>query len=260
MRYLGDNEATQMSGIGELGELAQGPDGMLYQWVEGIDGLGNPIGFWRKLRRLGKRLVQKAQQVAPLIPGFGPAAAAALKQATPYLQRAGLVGVDGLGALYQAPDGAVYRMEGVGAQDELNGYLADDELQGFADDELHGFADDELQGFAADDELRGFAADDELDGLEADEELSGLYADEDLRGMSDDNELRAAEASEPLTGVDADDDMSGIDEGEELHGLEQGYVRQDGVQGVDAFVPQQPPATRWFTEPGQAPALWKPLW
>ncbi len=39
MRYLGEAESTH------AGEIRQGPGGQLYQWVEGIDGLGNPIGF-----------------------------------------------------------------------------------------------------------------------------------------------------------------------------------------------------------------------
>ena len=35
-------------GIGNyVGEIRQGPDGQLYEWVEGVDGLGNPIGFWK---------------------------------------------------------------------------------------------------------------------------------------------------------------------------------------------------------------------
>ena len=42
--------------------------------------------------------------------------------------------------------------------------------------------------------------------------------------------------------------------------LEQGYVRQDGVNGMEAYVPQRAAATRWFAAPGQSPELWKPLW
>ena len=30
-----------------IGQQRVGPDGRLYEWVEGVDGLGNPIGFWR---------------------------------------------------------------------------------------------------------------------------------------------------------------------------------------------------------------------
>ncbi len=215
-----------------LGEVAMGADGNLYQWMQGVDGLGSPIGFWKKLRKLAKRairyhpaalalraarpLLQKAlpiaQQVAPLIPG----GAAALTAATPILQQAEVAGYDGLGALYQAPDGTMYQVQGL-AEDE--------ELRGFAEDE-------ELRGLDEDEELRGFAEDEELRGLEEDEELRGFAEDEELRGFAEDEELR---------------------------GLDQGYVRE-GVSGLDAYVPQTPPQTRWFTPPAQPPELWKPLW
>jgi DNA-binding CsgD family transcriptional regulator len=145
MRYLGEAELTQIMGIGHLGEVRQGPDGNLYQWTQGVDGLGNPVGFWRKaLKRLGRRVVRGAlplfQQVAPLIPGVGPAAAALriatplLRQAAPVLQQVapadatappaegGTAGW-GLGALYQAPDGALYQVQG---------FADDADLQPFA--------------------------------------------------------------------------------------------------------------------------------
>lgn len=206
MRYLGQDELTQAMGIGYLGEVRQGPDGALYQWVQGVDGLGNPIGFWRALRRLGRRLrpflrraLPIAQMIAPLIPGVGPAAAAALTAATPLLRQAGVAGYNGVGALYQAPDGTLY-------QD---------------------------QGLAEDEELRGLAEDEELRGLDEDEELRGLAQDEELRGLAEDEELR---------------------------GLDQGYVREDGMSGVEAYVPEQSPTTRWFVPPAQPPEIWKPLW
>jgi hypothetical protein len=226
MRYLGEDEPTQVLGIGYLGQVAQGPDGNLYQWVQGVDGLGNPIGFWRKWRRRLRRVVQRAmpfvQQVAPFIPG----GAAALKVATPILQRAGVAGYDGLGALYQAPDGTLYQVQGL-AQDE--------ELRGLAEDE-------ELRGFAEDEELRGLAEDEELRGLDEDEELRGVAEDEELRGFAEDEELR------------------GFAEDEEIRGLDQGYVREDSVSGLEAYVPEQSPTTRWFVPPAQPPELWKPLW
>lgn len=43
-----------------LGEIRQGPDGQLYQWVSGIDGLGNPIGFWKPLVKAGKAITRAA--------------------------------------------------------------------------------------------------------------------------------------------------------------------------------------------------------
>ena len=93
MRHLGEDDVTQMMGIGHVGEVRQGPDGKLYQWVHGMDGLGNPIGFWRGLRKRLRRVVRRAlpvlRQVAPSIPG----GAAALTAATPVLQRASVAGL-----------------------------------------------------------------------------------------------------------------------------------------------------------------------
>ena len=87
MRYLSEDQTTQMMGIGYLGEVRQGPDGNLYQYVQGVDGLGNPIGgFWRRFKRLARRAVRRAlpyvQQFAPLIPGVGPVVSV-LTQAIP---------------------------------------------------------------------------------------------------------------------------------------------------------------------------------
>lgn len=45
-----NTDMTRVMGIGSyVGEIREGPDGNLYQWVERVDGLGNPIGFsWKK--------------------------------------------------------------------------------------------------------------------------------------------------------------------------------------------------------------------
>ena len=222
---LGEDELTQVMGIGYLGEVRTGPDGNLYQWVEGVDGLlGNPIGFWRALRRLGRRLrpfLRRAlpivQQVAPFIPGIGPAVAAGLRVATPILRRAGVAGSDGLGALYQATDGTLYQ----------------------------------VQGLAEDEELRGLAEDEEIRGLEEDEELRGLAEDEELRGIAEEEELR---------GLAEDEELRGISEDEELRGFGQGYVREEGTSGLEAYVPETAPQTRWSVPPSPPPELFKPLW
>ena len=263
---LGADELTQMMGLGTLGEVRAGPDGNLYQWVEGYDGLGNPFGFWKAIRRRVKRFVRKAmpivQNLTPFVPGLGPVVAAGLKTATPYLKQAGVMGVDGLGALYQAPDGSLYQVQGLADEADLRGwnglgalYQAPDgslfQVQGLADDELRawdGLDDDDLRGLDADDELRGFAADDELRGwgLAADDDLNGLDADDELRGFAADEELRG-------WGLAADDDLRGLDDVD-------GYVPDTGMNGLEAYVPEQAPQTRWFTPPGQAPELWRPLW
>jgi hypothetical protein len=309
MRYLGDDEATQMSGIG----LYQGTDGNLYEWVEGVDAWGDSIGFWqgvsqpedsvlsglgalyqapdgtlyqmhglaedaetgteaepeaekepeageeqpmkamgpraqrrrrffrRRPHRPGpgvkggaprkkkggflKKLLPIAKFATRFIPGIGPVASAGLDVAGKLLKRKkGVAGYDGLGALYAAPDGSLYQVQG----------LADEELQGFAEDE-------ELKGFAEDEELRGLAEDEELRGLDEDQELRGLDEDEELRGF------------------DADDDLRGFDEDRAMQGID-GYVRQDGMSGLDAYVPQAPPQTRWHVTPVQVAEIWKPLW
>jgi hypothetical protein len=127
--------------------------------------------------------------------------------ATPLLRQAGVTGYNGLGALYEAPDGTVYQVQG----------LAEDEV---------------MRGLAEEEDLRGLAQDEELRGLSEEEELRGFGEDEELRGFAEDEELR---------------------------GLGQGYVRQD-LSGLDAYVPQRPPSTRWFVPPAQPPEMWKPLW
>jgi hypothetical protein len=227
-------------GIGYVGEIAQGPDGHLYQWVQGVDGLGNPVGFWKRFRRrlrgLTRRLLPLAQRFAPFVPG----GSAALTAATPVLRRAGLTGYDGLGALYQAPDGALYQVQGIDADEDLSGLEQDEELRGLSDEELQGLDDDEeLRGFSEGDELQGMAEDDVLQGFANDDELRGLEQDDDLRGFAD----------EEMQGF-ADEDVQGID----------GYVRQPGMSGLEAFIPDAPRETPWFKAPGQPPPLWSPLW
>jgi hypothetical protein len=211
---MGADDLTQIMGFGSyLGETRVGPDGNAYQWVQGVDGLGNSIGFWKRLRRGLRKFVKKAlpivQQVAPFIPG-GAVVSSALKTATPFLKQAGIAGYDGLGALYQAPDGTLYQMQG----------FADDDMGEYGEDEMAGLADEELQGFA-EDEMGEY----------------GEYGDEKM-------------------GEYGEDEMAGFAEDEVL----QGYVRQDGMNGLAAYVPQQPPSTRWFQQPGQAPKIWEAPW
>jgi len=129
---------TDLMGIGSyVGEIREAPDGQLYEWVEGVDGLGNPLGwgFWKKLKRAAGGLLRKAlpfakfipgfslarralkfaspllRRVAPLakfIPGYGPAIYAGAKLA----QRAGLFGV---GEVAEGSDGQLYEVvEGLG--------------------------------------------------------------------------------------------------------------------------------------------------
>ena len=71
MRY-GPTDMTQIMGLGSyVGELRRGPDGNLYEWVTGVDGLGNPIGFWKRAFRFVKSAAQGVARAAlsRLIPG-----------------------------------------------------------------------------------------------------------------------------------------------------------------------------------------------
>jgi len=217
-----------------LGEIADGGDGHMYQWVQGVDGLGSAFGFWKRLRKLAKRGLSVARWAAPFVPG----ASAALTGASPFLKKVGVEGPDGLGALYEAADGSMYQVQGVDADDDLNG---------FADDDLHGLeADDDLNGFGADDELNGFADTEELHGLQSDEELHGFAADEELHGFAADDELNGFAADDDLMGIGDDDTMKG-------------YGRDRGVNGTDAFVPDRPRETPVFSPSPNAP-MWAPLW
>ncbi len=218
MQYVSEDQATQMMGIGYLGEVRQGPDGNLYQYVQGVDGLGNPIGgFWSRLKRVARGVVRKALPIAQRFAPFIPGGAAAITVATPFLKQAGVAGYQGLDE-----------------DDELRNLAEDEELRGLDEDE-------ELREIDEDEELRGLSEDEELHGLDEDEELRGLDADEELQGLAEGEDLRS---------VGEDQDMQGFD----------GYIRRDGMNGLEAFVPQEPPQTRWHVASAQPPEVWKPLW
>ena len=139
MRY-GPQDTTDMMGIGSyVGEVRRGPDGQVYQWVEGVDGLGNPIGFWSALKKVGQQALSKAgslakfipgvqlirgpvqqfcnalpqiQPIANLHPGIGPVAQVGNKLCQ-VLRKVGIAGVEG--EIMEAPDGQLYEVvEGIG--------------------------------------------------------------------------------------------------------------------------------------------------
>lgn len=330
MQYLSEDQVNQMMGVGYLGEVRQGPDGNLYQYVQGVDGLGNPIGgFWRKIKRLARKAVRRAlpyvQQFAPLTPG-----GAALTAVTPILKEEGIEGYDGLGALYQSPDGTLYQqVQGLADDAELHGLSEEEATQmmgiGYIGEVRQGpdgnlyqyvqgidglgnpigawwkrlirralpFAqrlapfvpggaaaltaatpflkqagvagyegldeDEELRGLAEDEELRGLDEDDELRGIDEDEELRGLSEEEELRGLDEGEELRGLDADEELQGLAEDEDLRGIGEDRDMQGVD-GYVRRDGMNGLEAFVPQEPPQMRWQVASALPSEVWKPLW
>jgi hypothetical protein len=232
-----------------LGDVAQAADGQLYQWVEGVDGLGNPFGIWKRFKRLARRALPIAQRLAPFVPG----GAAALTMATPFLKQAGIAGLGEVGALYAAPDGSLYQVQGIDADESLDGLGADDELNGLSDDELRGLeADDELRGFGAGDDLDGFENADDLQGIGAEADLDGFAADDAFQGI-DADELDGFAATD-LDGF-SDVELQGLGDDEGMRG----YVQDSGMNGVEAYVPDDPPRTPMFAPAPNAP-MWAPLW
>ena len=124
----------QSLGIGSyVGEVRKGSHGNLYQWEEGVDGIGNPIGFWRAIgkaagavsRATGVKLPSVRQLLptaASFIPGAGPAVAAGVRAA----QSRGLLGLeegDFIGEVREGPDGNLYQWEeGVDGLGNLIGF------------------------------------------------------------------------------------------------------------------------------------------
>lgn len=248
-----DAERTRAMPPGRPGQIRVGPGGHRYRWVRGMNAQGKPMAFWKRIRSeagpmrravragamrsgpgrngpgrarpmrgrpaAGKRgrprgkggFMKKLLPIAKLatrlipIPGAGAVARAGLTVASKLIKPRG-VADDGLGALYAAEDGTVYRMQGF-ADDELHAVSGIDEIDDTVGEE--GFADD----FGGATELEGFAAPSQPAPSECPNILS---ADNEIAGM----------------------DPSAIE----------GYVRE------------QPARTRWFTEPSETPALWKPFW
>lgn len=282
--WLGQDETMQ--GVGCRGGC-QGADGHLYEWVQGVDGLGNTVGFWRQTGGV--------QPGAPYVrnraPFLGDVAQAADGQLYQWVE-----GVDGLGnpfgiwkrfkklarralpiaqrlapfvpgaaaALTVATPllkqagiaglgeiGALYAAED-GSLYQVQGIDADESINGFgADDDLNGLSDDELRGLEADDELRGFEADD-LQGIGAEADLDGFAADDTLDGI-DADELNGFAATD-LDGF-SDAELQGPGDGETMSG----YVQDSGIRGVEEYRPDGPPQTPMFAPAPNAP-MWSPLW
>ena len=128
MKQIAKNELVQVMRDGQPGEIALGPDGNLYQWVKGVNKPGNPHGSWQKLRRLElcaltypavNQAIPTVTRVAAQQSGFqeGVRGSSSGSYWHPIrLQKAAVIGNDGLGALYQAVDGTIYEV--VGLEDE----------------------------------------------------------------------------------------------------------------------------------------------
>ncbi|MGH9767641.1 MAG: hypothetical protein ACREAB_09435 [Blastocatellia bacterium] len=146
----GRMDLTQVMGIGSyVGEVRRGPDGQAYQWVEGVDGLGNTIGFWKGLKKLASKAVPL---VTKFIPGIGPVIeqvrgavkgfCTGLPKLQPVVQQSpdikpiyqigtklcsilSKVGIAGAeDGIMQSPDGQLYEVvEGIGETGEVKKYL-----------------------------------------------------------------------------------------------------------------------------------------
>ena len=271
----GDNDTMQ--GF----EGPEGTDGQLYQWVEGIDGLGNPMGCWRVVQGQAPQAAYRRNSATFLgeiaegadgnmyqwvqgVDGLGNALGfwkrirRFVKQNMPLARMAASFIPGGTAALTAATPflrrvgvagadglGALYEASD-GSMYQVQGVDAADDLDGFGDDDLNGLeADDELNGFGADDELNGFGAGDDLDGFSAAEDLDGFGAGEELYGFA---------AGEDMNGFEADDELNGF-----ADDAMDGYLPDRGVSGMDAFVPERPRETPAFSPSPNAP-MWAPLW
>jgi hypothetical protein len=257
-----DAASPPKMGPGRPGEIRVGPDGKRYRWVLGVGAGGKRRGFWRRLGararfqrpparprprpgmqarrppagagrrppavgRQGRkrkpflrRILPFAKAATALIPGVGPAVAAGLTVATPLLKKAGIAG-PGLGALYEAPDGTLYAVHGLG-EDDLDGL----------------YGSDGVDGLYEDDGVNGFIADDELDGLADVEEIEGAV-DADVAGMAEND------YGPGVTGVEDLD----------------GYVRDDRIDGsLQAYIPERRRETRMSQPTSEPPDFWKPIW
>ena len=136
------NDMTEIMGIGNyVGEIRQGPDSQLYEWVEGVDGLGNPVGFWKKIKKVVSKVASaipgvshirgmvkgfcsalpKIQPIASVHPAIGPFAQIGTKVCQA-LSKVGLAGVEG--EIMQAPDGQHYEVvQGIGEFGERKTFL-----------------------------------------------------------------------------------------------------------------------------------------
>jgi hypothetical protein len=82
---LAQDDPTRVVGAGAPGEVRQGPDGNLYQWVHGADGLGNPVGFWNMIPAIASAALPLLQNVLSPQPAAAPAPPALPAPAVPGL-------------------------------------------------------------------------------------------------------------------------------------------------------------------------------
>jgi hypothetical protein len=188
-------------GPGRPGEIRTGPDGRRYRWVRGLGAGGKAVGFWRRVRPRGARPAGPSRSAAPSRPAARPAPSGAHgrrgKTRKPFLKRllplakvaASLIPVPGAGQLVRAgltvADKALTRRRAVAGLGEIGAlYAAPDgslyQVQGA--DDLDGFHEPPIDGFADDDGIGDFGgALQPIDGTDANASFHGAE-DEALRG------------------------------------------------------------------------------
>ena len=111
-----------------VGEIRQGPEGQLYEWIEGVDGLGNPIGFWKAIKAVGSAVGKAAGAVGRTVGKAAGAVISTVGKAAGTIPRAlirplcpriadQIPGFGGFGSgsyigeIGQDPDGNLYQWE-----------------------------------------------------------------------------------------------------------------------------------------------------
>ena len=83
-----------------------------------------------------------------------------------------------------------------------------------------------------------------MEGLAEEEELRGLAAEEELMGLAADRRRLQGLADEELHGLAGEDQVQGLD---------QEYVLEQGMSGLEAYVPEEPTCTSLVHPTGPGP-------
>jgi hypothetical protein len=269
----------QVPGVGYIGQLAQAPDGRLYQLSQSIDGLGNVSPTWLPVDGMGQapsydqpqlgevrrgsdgQLYQYAQTVdglgnigfawASLIP-LAAQVLPSITNAVGSLFGGGKSSAPGAAAspgidwrqiipqIAQAVAGILGRGTGVSGLGEGADYYSVPRGIGLDADDPLGLVDDDL---GLDDPYVG--------------ENGNLYRVEgfgegpdDLRGLEEDfDSLRGYGAYPDDLGMAADDPLNGMD----------GYLRQPSESQMRGYVPTPSPSPAFVSQANPSP-LWQSLW
>ena len=81
LRGVSEVGISNSLGLGSYdGEVRQGPDGQLYEWVQTVDGLGNLTGFWKSLTNVAKAVAKPVlKAAAPVIKAATDVASGAVR-------------------------------------------------------------------------------------------------------------------------------------------------------------------------------------